>query len=614
MKLLFKINAKVSYFFVNDTYFIVIDETNKIFYFDSALKFINGIKLKLPSNKPDENSVKISKNAKILLIAVKNFLYLFDFEHKKLIKSFQNNCDILSVGISEDEKYFALGDINGDVKIYSLKLKKYLFSLPKHKDFITDILFDKEKNFLIAATFDKAVVFYNLITFNKKEKYLHTEAVKKISENNFLVSMDKNSYGINWDKTFFEYQDIIKIYENFKDFYIDGEYLLIATDKKILIYNLEKAEMENDDFLNLVGIEKITVFKNYLIVSTEKGELFYRNLFEEEVEFLDFVLKEDFQKAYELIEKNPFLKRSRGYEKLNKIINLIIKKAMKLFETDEAAALNILDKLLIVPQLRNRVEKFINDYKHLKKFLFALKEKNFSLAYNLAEHYPLLKKTKYYKFLEKAWEVAYKKAKEAALNGEIEKARSLLEPFLGVGEKISLIKTVLEKSEIFKLINEKIANRDFKGFFDLAKEHPEIKNTEEYISVLNYAKKLYNLALKYINEENFEKAKETALILKDFEDYEDKAKEFLKKIENSIQFLAYLRENPKKAFEMTDLYPYLKNLKEYREFLSKYNKTVEKAEELIHRGNIKEAKNILETQKIHTTSRVENLLKNNDLE
>ena len=596
MKLIKNIKARVSCFYSNED-LIIVDENNRIIFFDSAFSLKHGIRLKLPKNKPDENGVRLSENGKYLLIAIDKYITLWDILNKKHIANFTFKHEILALKFSKDSKYFACGGIDGKIYLFNIKLKKKVLELPPHKDFITDIEFNSDRSYIFATSYDKAVCFYNLVTLNKKERYLHIKPAKKIEEKNYLISSDEIAYTVKWDEVSYEYKDIIKIYSYFRDFFIYEDFLILALNNRIFIYNLKDEVIENEKFLELQDIDKITIFKNYLVISTLSGEIYIRDIFEEEKEFLDFIINEKYKETYELINKNPFLKFSKGYEKLNNLIELLIKKALKLYEIDKFKALEILNRLLIIPHLRTKIENIIKQYENFEKFIFAIKEKNYALAYMIADQNPLFKESRYYKQLEKIWEVTFERAKKLIEEGKFEKAKEILEPFMAVSEKLPLIELLLKNAEIYKLLKEKLAKRDFKGFFDLIKKYPELKNTKEYNQVLNYAKILYKLAIKSLNEGNFEKAKKAALILQDIEGYEDKAKEILERIENSLKFLHLLNTNPQKAIEMTEIYPYLKELKEYKEFIKKFNSYVEKVEELINAGDFEKAK--IEFQKIN---------------
>ena len=610
MKLFKNIEARVSYFCIRNKNLIIIDEHNKIYYIDENLKIMDSYKIPLKYNKPDEKNIRISNNSKILLIAVKNILFLWDLEKRILIKEFnEQKGDILSVNFSKDDKYFASGSISGDVYIYNLELKKVVLKLPRHKDFITDIEFDETGNFLYAGGFDKAVVFYNLMDISKKERYLHLKPVKKVEYENFLISSDELSYTVLWDENNEDYKDIIKLYKEFRDFFIDNEFLLIANKDNILIYNLKELVIENTSFIKTEEIDKIAVFNNSLFIAKLNGEIYYKNLLEEKDEFLDAVLDENFAKAYELLDKNPYLKYSKVYEKLNYTIELSITRAKELFEKDEAAALKILDKLMAVGELRQKIEEVIKNFRNIKRLKFALDKNDYVLAYSLIEEYPLLKETKYYEDLENKFNAVYEKTVEFISKNDIQRAKILLKPFMDIPSKMIYIESILNNPELVLKLKKAKEEKNFKEFFEIINLNPALKVTKEYKEVMEYAEFLCKFIEKFIKEEKFEKAKKALNILKEIKGYEQKAQKFEEIVDNSLKFLEFVKnEDLKNALELSNKYPYLQQLKEYGEFKTKFNQKLSEAEKYALNKDYLKAKQVLTSANIQDTNRGKHIL------
>lgn len=610
MKIFKNISARVSYFGVKNDNLIIIDEFNKIYILNKNLEIVNSFKIPLKYNKPDEKSIKISHNGKFLLVGVERYLFLWNLETKKLIKEFkESRFDILSVGFSKDDKYFALGNINGEIFVYNLELKKVILKLPRHKDFITDIDFDETGSVLFAGAYDNGVIFYNLLDLEKNERYFHIKSVKKIEYKNSLISADELSYIVLWKKNNKDYEDIIKIYKEFRDFYIYKEFLFVALKETILIYNLKDLVIENDSFIKTEKIDKIVIFNDYLFISKLNGEIYFRYLLEEENELTKFINAKDFFKAYKLLTQNPYLKYSKGYERLKYLIDLNIKMAKDLFDEDEAKAIEILNKLMLIPTLRKDIEKIIENFKNLKFLKEAIKRGDYKFAYKLVEKYPLLKETKYFKELEEKFELVYEKAVEFITKGDINRAKILLKPFVDIPSKAIYIESLLYNPELVIKLKKAKEERNFKEFFKIIDLNPALKKSKEYKEVMEYAEFLYKFIEKFIKEEKFEKAKKALNILKDIKGYEQKAKELEEIIENSLKFLeAFKNKNFKEMIELIHKYPYLKNLKEYEKFKSKFNEITSQAEKFILNNDYLKAKNLLESVNIQDTKRGKNIL------
>ena len=610
MRFFKNINARVSYFCIRNDNLIILDEHNNIYYLNKNFEVENSYNIPIKNNKPDEHNVAVSFNSKFLLIAVKNLLFLWDLEKKSLIKEFnEQKIDILSVTFSKDDKYFASSSLSGDVYIYNTELKKLVLKLPRHKDFITDIEFDETGNFLYAGGFDKAVVFYNLMNISKKDRYLHLKPVKKLEYDNFLISSDELSYTVLWSENNEDYQDIIKLYKGFRDFFIDKDFLLIANRNDILIYNLKEFVIENNSFIKADDIDKIAVFNNSLFISKLNGEIYYKDLFEEKDEFLDNVLKENFIKAYEYLNKNPYLKYSKEYEKLNDMINLTIKRAQELFEDNEAEALKLLDKLMVVGELREKIEDVIENFRNIKRLKFAINKNDYFLAYKLIEEYPLLKQTKYYEDLENKFNAVYEKAVEFISQNEIERAKIILKPFMDIPSKMIYIESILNNPELVLRLKKAKEEKNFKEFFNIINLNPALKNTKEYKEVMEYAEFLYKFVEKFIKEEKFEKAKKALEILKDIQGYEKKAQNLVDIVDNSLKFLEFVKKGDlKNALEMAKKYTYLQNLKEYNEVKTKFNQILSKAEKYALNKDYLNAKKILTSANIQDTQRGKHIL------
>jgi len=585
------IKANVSTLFVNDGILYIVDEKNRLLKFDTNLHFIKGYKLNFNPNKPDENGVKFSKNARFLAIASNKELGIWDIAKRKFLKKFVFERDLLSVGFFNQD-YLACGGIDGRIHLINLNILEIVATLPRHRDFISDIEFIDE-DYLVFGSFDKCVGFINVGSFNKKERYLHIRKVKKVKKDTFLVSADELSDIINWDIFKHTSKDRVDFYRNFRDLWIDENILIISTTKKIMLYDLENEVILNENFIEMDELDKVCVFENKLIISTIGGGLYYRDLFEEEGEMIDALLKEDFKKAYELVDKNPFLKRSKAYERLKKLEESIIKKALILFEESEFEAIKLLQPLLKVPFKQQEIQKLINDYKNLIKFKNAVMNKNYSLAYFLANRYENLKKSKYYEILENEWKRAYERAYEYIIKGEYEKAKEVLKDFNAVEEKRMYIELLFKKIELLKLLREKIAKRDFLGVNELIEAHPELKDSIEYQNLLKYAKNLYEFAQKFLEEEKFDKVKKIINVLKYIPEYKDKAIKLANKLEIILRFLNLIAENRiNEAFEMAENYEFLRKLKSYKEIRDKFYSKMKEAEKEYFK-NKENAKNML---------------------
>ncbi|WP_040305448.1 hypothetical protein, partial [Caminibacter mediatlanticus] len=131
-----------------------------------------------------------------------------------------------------------------------------------------------------------------------------------------------------------------------------------------------------------------------------------------------------------------------------------------------------------------------------------------------------------------------------------------------------------------------------------------LKETKEYKKVIEYANRLYEKAKEYLKNEEFEKAKKIALTLSQIPPFEEKAEKILRRIEIILRFLSFISNKEyEKVFEYVRLYPFLKELKSYKEFIKEYEENVFKAEVLMGKGKKEEANKLLNTYDNRFTSK-----------
>ncbi|WP_456480126.1 hypothetical protein, partial [Nautilia sp.] len=397
VKTLKEFAAEISYININSNGFAIVDVENRVYVFDDNFKLTNGFKIKLPQNKASENTIEIDDGFNYLLLSVTNKpLTLWDIKNKKLIDRYEwHRGDVLSVSFGNG--YFASGGIDGKIFLYSLSLFKMVSKLVKYKDFISDITFGEDE--IYATSYDKGVLFVNQFSLKKTVRYLHLKKAVKIENKNYLTSASEYADIIKWDRDKKERKDRIDLYEEFRDFCIYENYIFIAVKNRIVLYDLENETLINEKMFE-IDADKIVVFNDKLYFA-KNNVLAYTELYDE-LELLNFILNEDYKTAYNLISNNPFLKKTKAYEKLELLYKATLKKAVKYFENNlKSKALEILKPFMNVFEKREEVLKTVSHFENIVKFKKAYESRNFALFYQLANQFELLKNTKYYKLAEK---------------------------------------------------------------------------------------------------------------------------------------------------------------------------------------------------------------------
>ena len=580
------IKARVSLFSVIDGFLYAIDEKNRILIFNS-LVFLKGFKLNFPKNNPDDKTVKISKNARFLAIASGREVGVWDLNTKRKVSKNEFNFDIYALGF-EEEDYLACGGYEGKIYYVNLESGETVAEIAKHKDFIQDIEYCE--GYLVAGCYDKCVMFVNPHTLYKKERYIHTKPVKKIGYKEYLVSADQISHVIKWNTSKQTSKDSVSFYKKFRDFWIDGDFLILLSESRVMIYDLKEEVILTDNFAQVKDADKVVVYDRYMIVSDRHGFLYARNLFEEEKDILEYLKIEDFEKIYELIDKNPYLLKSKAYERVKRLEELMLKRALLLYEKDETKAVHILQKLLKVPPLREKIKKIMNDFKNIRLFINAVNSKNYPLAFSLLKQYEELKQSRFYKKLLLEWEKTYKTAQKLLKNNKFE-AKELLNPFLGTPYG-GLIEIMIEKTDEYFEFLEAVKKRDYEKISEMTAKYPDLKKSPEYENILKYANMLKNLMDRFLKEGKYQKAKKAALILEKIPEFQNEAKDYLNKIAIIEKFEKLIEKNLDEALKLAEMYEFLRELPSYRKIKEEFSKAIKEAEKVVKKDREK-AKEIL---------------------
>jgi soluble cytochrome b562 len=593
--------SKIKY--IGDDKFCIVDEENNLrIYSLKDYKLLGGFRIKLPKNRPLENGVDISNSGKYLAIAItgKKKTSVWDIENKKqLFLLGWHRGDVLSVSFDKEEKYLLTGGEDGRSYLWSMTTGKMVSALPPQADYV--ISNDFSLNSLWAATgcYDRSVTITNItsmdISFKKKS---HKGSVTKLKFilNQKLISGDKTGELIIWDYTKGSvFKRLTPLSDRIVDLCVDknNRYMVvISTLKKVFLYSLESYEIVSDEFIKLLASPSALEFvddRNYLIVGTLEGDIYIYDLLADERELRALIANKKFAEAYALLSSNPFLKSTKAYVLLENKWNKILNKAQKLLEnSDIKSAKEILKPFMNVPTKRGIIQNLLSDFKEFEKFKNAVLNLKYLLAYSLANQYPSFKETIYYKKMEDDWKKLFKLAKEAILKeNDLEKAKEYLKPFRGVPSKTPLIQALFNEKQLYDLLKEKLAKRDFKEFFMLIKRYPFLSETEEYEKAINFAKVLNENIKVLLKKGEYKKALFYAQMLKDFPGYEDKAKEYEEKAKILMEFQRLIAQrNYQLIFDYVKKYPFLEEVDDYKILFKEIQNRIIEAEKYAAKGDV----------------------------
>jgi hypothetical protein len=584
----------------------IIDENNTVRIYDTEkYKLLDGFKIKLPKNNPQENSVDISQNGKFLAIAVRNKhkTTVWSVKEKKLIYTLGwHKGDILSVGFDREEKYLMTGGEDGRAYIWSMMTGKMVSSLPPHADYITAVAFSKNCLWGATGSYDKSITITNISSMDisyRKKAHKGAVAVLKFMDRQRLVSGDKIGELIVWNYAKGKVEKrLANMVDRILDITFNGDesFMFVISDnnKKVSLYSMDDYDLISDEFIKILESPSAVEFiedKNILIIGTLDGSVYFYDLFEDERKLKEIIDKNEFEKAYDIVSKNPFLKRTKTYEMLEDKWNKLLALAQKKFEKGETElAKQILAPFLKIPSKRSLVQSLFNDFSEFEKFKTAVLNLKYPLAYSLVSKYPYLKNTLYYQKMEDDWKKVFKQAKKFIFQkGKEDEVRELLKPFRGVSEKTPLIQALFSEKQLFHLLQQKLLKKEFSDFFAMINRFPFLIDSEEYEKALKYGESLIKKARDLLKRGEYKKVINIVDLLEQFPMFKEEAEELKQKAGILLEFHRILAAHDLNLIEkFVKEHPFLEDVEDYREIERKWRENFQESEVYAAKGNVPE--------------------------
>jgi len=595
---------------LNDDSLLAIDKYTTIRFYDKdTLELKNGFKANIEHKYYANSVVAFSNNGKYFatLSADARESLLYNAKTKKRVaKVDRHQGESSCVGIDPLSRYmFSCGD---DGKTFAIDIKsgKLVFTLPSHADTITDIAFSQNSNWVAVSSYDRKISLYNLVTMTPKNKLrAHSAPVMKLRffKQKFLLSIDKKSSAIIWD--IYEEKVVSRlqgIHDDVTQVTISGDekFLFVATKLGyIILYDLNTYELLSSKYIKIVSPITSLTFDdehNYLIVGTEDGFIMYYDIYEGEEQLKVLLQRKDFDGIQKASLVNPVLAYTDIHDLVSNFWENSLKKA-KLFlqngETEKAKLL--LKSFESIPTKNKMIQKLFRDYAEYDKFVRFAKEGKISLAYNLANSFPVFKESKIYQALEKKWKKDFTQAQKYSVDPKgMDTAKQILAPYRGISDKTILIQDLFTKGEVYKRFRDAFGKKNFRIASELIRQYPFLKEFPEYDILIKYGDNLYMKARQLIEDEDYYHATKTLRILSDFLDFKDEVHIMLTEIEQKQKFFEALKkEDMATAYGLLDKIEALQETTEGKKLQEEWSNTVENAKSFAVVGDVNGLQNIL---------------------
>ncbi len=595
---------------LKDDSLVAVDNYTTIRFFNKeTLELKNGFKANIHHKYYANSVVAFSDNGKYFatLSADARESLLYNAQTKKRVaKVDRHQGESSCVGIDPLSRYmFSCGD---DGKTFAIDIKsgKLVFTLPAHADTITDIAFSKNANWVAVSSYDRKISLYNLVTMTPTNKLrAHSAPVMKLLFFNkrFLLSIDKRSSAIIWDV----YEE--KVVERLQGIHDDVTQVTMSGDEKflfiatklgyILLYDLNTYELLSGKYIKIVSPITSLTFdneNNYLVIGTQDGFIMYYDIYEGKDQLKILLQKKDFDAIQKASTFNPVL----AYTDIHNLVsnfweNSLQKAKLFLQKGENEKAKLLLKNFESIPTKNKVIQKLFRDYAEYEKFVRFAKEGKISLAYNLANSFPVYKESKLYQALEKKWKKDFTQAQKYSLDPKgMDTAKQILAPYRGISDKTVLIQDLFTKGEVYKRFRDAFGKKNFRIASELIRQYPFLKEFPEYDILIKYGDNLYMKARELIEKEDYYHAIKTLRILSDFLDFKDEVHLMLTEIEQKQKFFEALeKEDFAKAYSLLDKIEALQETSEGQKLQDKWNTTLEHAKSFAVAGDVEGLKNAL---------------------
>jgi hypothetical protein len=272
--------------------------------------------------------------------------------------------------LSPSKKFAYLGTRQSVLKVIHITSLEEMFALDCNVGGITSVA--QSTHFLFVGFSSGEVVAMNYREFEKE--FSEAVSLEKLDEAN--VYFENNAFLMTHESTWEIYEQWMKQKKSISVLLSEGELEEARKVAKSFMFH-PKCRLEMEE------------------LEGSQGEL---------AAMLRFIKSRDFAKAYVVVDKNPNLKDSEHYRKLEQLWKELFAKASRLLGRDPVLNKDPVKKLLNpfaeVPQKRAEIASMIKNVGVFRRAESAIKEKNFKGYYTLVNQYRFLKEAPLYDKME----------------------------------------------------------------------------------------------------------------------------------------------------------------------------------------------------------------------
>ena len=536
------------------------------------------------------SSIKTLGDNTIVYSTQKNELKFLNIDNVKtsiIIQTSKQNKDLLFC-FSLDKRKLAYAD-NGAVIILDTLLKNNLSRQREAKRLnkielsseVTAISFDKSGRYIFIGTLDNIVYQYKFnsdILLSRYELFQtfkkRTKGITAIEFNKTIMSVSGNrgdlfavdiftkksqkvfineSTTIN-DIKFIDDNTIITAHENGDSRIADisqfNEYKKLdipLTKIKQTLFLANKDYMlvcGNEDYISLIDVKnQKNIRSRYISFEHEVKAMVLASEFVLVVVLVDnslvrvnlpspkqldsLILHGAFDQAYELVRKEPQLLYSKEYNNLeNRYQDILDRVAQEIPTNNKEYAIQTVAFFKDVHVKKREIMLVLEAFDRYEKFQSMVIQRDYVPAYNLVERYPILKKTREYKFMEAKFKEHMAQAQEMLIKGNKDGAYVQLGTYIRIKSKHNIVKLFLNHGEEFLPYLDLLRSKNIEGIQEAMRIDKHFSKYVQYLGI--------DIKTRDMRQEKIE----TIKTLIDTEEFED-ARTLLEELKELVDVKIY---------------------------------------------------------------------------
>jgi len=331
-----------------------------------------------------------------------------------------------------------------------------------------------------------------------------------------------------------------------------------------------------------------------LIVGCEDGSVQMFNLYPQELLQLR-INTSAYAQSYDLLQKFPLLRESALVDELEKAWEDTLIEAIDCVQDKEIdQGLRLINKFTNIPSKTEALKDFQGLLTHYERFKTAVEHENYALAYSMADHVNLLKKTRAYHLMEDIWDSTFLKAQAYIIKDKTHQLFKVLEPFSRVNAKLCFIQVLLHQPDRFLEFTNLINSHSYDKIFEFTKYFPCLKEIQSYQKIIDATDDLYEKFRQHIYSRDYALAQLDKEALSNISYMKSKGKKLSHLLELAQKLESYYQtEDLISCYTLIDKNQELHVLPLVQELEKEWSRKIKEAEREALLGHTKEIKAIL---------------------